>query len=215
MRQGRELFVLFCVSLLLIGGCAPMAPAPGAPTADLKWPPPGSSYVLAERNTGSYGSGTGQVTIRFLGEQTWEGKKVMAFSDGVTTSYVDSQRRLLARVRGGTRLESWEPYFVNADWPIFVGKWWVNRFRYIDHERGRTFDNVQYDGRVEAYEDVATQAGTFKAFRITYGNPFSSLTLWYSPDLGLFIKSRAERFSGHYLGLGTRETELVSYEIKR
>lgn len=140
---------------------------------------------------------------------------MVAFTDGSITSYVDPQGRLLARVQGTTPIESFEPYFVNADWPIFVGKWWLNRYRYRDHIRGRTFDNVQYDGKVEAYEDVTTPGGTFKAFKIAFGNPFSQLVLWYSPDLGIFIKSRSERYSGHYLGPGTYETELVSYDIKR
>lgn len=36
-----------------------------------------------------------------------------------------------------------------------------------------------------------------------------------SPDLGIVLKSRFERMSTHYLGVGTRETELVSYDLKR
>ncbi len=53
MTQRRELFVLFGVSLLLVGGCAPMAPAPGAPTADLKWPPAGVTVTSGLRRTGA------------------------------------------------------------------------------------------------------------------------------------------------------------------
>lgn len=164
---------------------------------------------------GSYGSENSRQTIKFVGEETWQGKKVMAFTDGSVTSYVDAQRRTLARVRGGAPIESFEPYFVNADWPIFVGKWWLNRFRYTDHTRGRSFDDVRFDAKVEAYEDVTTPAGTFKTFKIAFSNPSTALPLWYSPDLGLFVKSRAERFGRHYLGPGVRESELVSYDMKK
>lgn len=53
---------------------------------------------MAEKYTGSYGSGTGEVTIRYLGEQTWEGRKLM----------LDFQGRLIARVRGTTLVETFE-----------------------------------------------------------------------------------------------------------
>src|SRR5262245_8026457 len=106
---------LASVNILLLaligvgGGCAPTAAPAGAPQADLKWPPAGSSYVMAYRNSGSFGSDSGEATWRFLGDQTWQGKKVLAFSDGTTTNYGDSQRRLVATVRGTTPVESYEP----------------------------------------------------------------------------------------------------------
>ncbi len=139
----------------------------------------------------------------------------MASTDGSSTSYLDAQGRWLARVRGNTPLDSFEPYYAFYDWPLFVGKWWPNRFRYRDHERGRTFDNTEADGNVEAYEDVTTPAGTFKAFKITYASRFAPSIRWWSPDLGITVKLKIERFSTHYLGAGSRETELVSYDIKR
>lgn len=182
-----------------------------APRADIKWPPTGSSYVISERKTGSYGAVSRQATVRYLGEQTWQGRKAAAFSDGSVTTYVDARRRILARVKDGAPVESFEPYFIFAEWPIFVGKWWVNRYRYYDHTWGRSFDNVRFDGKVEEYQDVRTAAGTFKAFKIALGGASSNVVLWYSGDLGLVIRMRAERFSNHYLGAGVHETELVSY----
>jgi hypothetical protein len=69
----------------------------------------------------------------------------MAFSDGTVTNYLDARRRLVATVRGATPVESYEPYYTGADWPLFVGKSWPNRFKYTDHRQNRTFDNVQHD----------------------------------------------------------------------
>jgi hypothetical protein len=73
---------------------------------------------------------------------------------------------------------------------------------------------VQHDGKVEAYEDVKTPAGTFKAFRIVLGDQSLRTTQWYSPELGLFIKTRTERLAGFFAGPGMREIELVSYDFK-
>jgi hypothetical protein len=100
---------------------------------------------------------------------------------------------------------------VLADWPLVVGKQWPNRYRYNDHMRGRSFDDVEYGGKVEALEDVKTPAGTFKAFRIHLGGTSSNYILWYSDDLGIFVKTRNERFANHYLGSGVREAELAVY----
>jgi hypothetical protein len=206
----------FLMLVLALAGCAIASPPAGRPTAEgPTWPPQGSSWVIAERNTGSFGSGARQLTITALGDQTWEGKVLKAFSDGAVTTYLDAQGSLIARVRGAVLLESWEPSFKTFKWPLFVGEWWPNRFRYRNGERGLTFDNVEYDAQVEAAEDVATPAGTFQAFRLVFGNPYAATVLWWSADLGIFVKSRDERFPLNPFGTGTRETDLVSYNLKR
>jgi len=195
---------------------AATAPAtPSGPSADLKWPPVGSSYVVSERTSGSYGFGTRQQTTTFLGERDWQGKKALAASDGSVITYLDARRRILARVAGDTLIESFEPYSVFVDWPIFVGKSWRNRYRYHDHARGRSFNDVQTDCAVEAYEDVVTPAGTFKAFRIALRGVSHTTVLWYSNDVGFVVKTRSERWANHYLGRGVNETELLSYNLNQ
>jgi hypothetical protein len=202
--------------LLLLAGCAPAGLPAGGPKADgPNWPGAGSSWVIEERDTGSFGSGAQRLTITALGDRTWEGKPLRALSDGAVTTYLDDQGSLIARTRGAVLLESWEPVFKTFDWPLRVGKGWPNRFRYRNGERGLTFANVAYDARVEAYENAATPAGAIRAFRIAFGNPFASSVLWWSPDLGILVKSRDERFPLNPFGTGTRETELVSYDLKR
>ncbi|MFQ5521899.1 MAG: hypothetical protein ACE5FK_10905 [Candidatus Methylomirabilia bacterium] len=171
--------------------------------------------MLAEKNTGSYGSGTGRFTMLSLGEKRWNGRKVIVYSDGATATYQDSRGRLLAIVRGSRRVATFEPYFATFDWPLYVGKQWLNRYRYTDHERGQTYDNLQQDARVEAYEKVKTPAGTFKAFKIVLANPLLEEVVWWSPGLGIFVKYKLERFRGHPLKAGTRERVLVSYSLKR
>jgi hypothetical protein len=206
-----------------LGGPAPKSGAPaGSQTAlvlskpsvgpgGLKWPPVNSRAVMSVRTSGSFGSGWRLQTIYFLGERTWQGRMAFAFSDGSVTTYVDAQRRTLALVKYDAPVESFEPYLVLADWPLVVGKRWPNRYRYNDHTRGRSFDDVEYGGKVEAHEDVKTPAGTFKTFRIHLGGTSSNYILWYSDDLGIFVKTRNERFANHYLGSGVREAELAVY----
>jgi hypothetical protein len=206
--------MLLAALTVVVGGCAPATAPPGAPQADLKWPPVGSGWVQAEETRGSFGSETRRANWKFLGEQTWQGKKVMAFSDGVVTNYTDSRRRLLGTVRGTALAESYQPHYTTFDWPLFVGKSWPNRFTYRDEVRGRSFENVEQDGKVEAYEDVKTPAGTLKAFRIKHEGPGLRVTSWYAPELGLFVKSHTERLQGFPAGPGVRQMELVSYELK-
>lgn len=85
------------------------------------------------------------------------------------------------------------------DFPLTVGKQWdsdvslVNRTTKVAEPYKNTF-------RVEAYEAVRTQAGTFKAFRITHiqkrtHSSFSAdagkdwrETTWYSPEVKAIVK---------------------------
>ena len=70
--------------------------------------------------------------------------------------------------------------------------------------------------RVEAYEDVTVPAGTFKAFKVrttdTMGN---DNVVWFSPELGIFVKQNNRRTAQHAQGPGTRDIELVSQSIRR
>ncbi len=215
----RSRTALLSTALLIVTGCATATPPAGAPSADRLSPIlPGSTWVTAEKATGSYGSGARQLIIRVLGEQTWEGRKVWALSEGDdNVVYMDTaaQGRLVGRTRGGRVVERYFPYSSIWEWPLFVGKTWTNVVRFEDDTTGRKVDGLTYRVRVEAYEDVATPAGTFKAFKVTYSGPSATGTSWYSPDLGMAVKTRIERLSNNSQGAGTREWELVSHALKR
>lgn len=217
-KSQRHAISVLVGAVLLIAGCAPVAPPPGVPKADLIVPPVGSTWVIADKNTGSYGSASGRLTIRRLDDQMWQGRKVRAYSDGAVILYVDAETAgWVARVRETTKapVESYDPP-LGFDWPLWVGKSWVRTYRYTDHERGRTFDGVQTWYKVEAYEDVTIPVGTLKAFRVSWDSGgFVFGVFWWNAELGLTIKSRSERTIRSYLGPGTRETDLVSYDIKR
>ena len=89
-------------------------------------------------------------------------------------------------------------------WPLEVGKWGVTRglWRSPPPQPLANFTgNVTVGWQVDAYEDVVTPAGTFKAFRIIYkfetigasfgsGQQFGQVLLWYAPDAQHFVKAQ-------------------------
>ncbi len=205
--------LLMLVAVYGFVACA-TGPPPGAPTASGPNPaPPGATWVITERNSGSYGTSPKQYTMRSLGEQEWAGQKTRAFTDGDTTVHVvPASGEMIVRTRGTTPVESYSPP-VGFNWPIFVGKSWTKTFRFSDGSR--SFDNVQLWYKVEAYEDTTVPAGTFKTFRVSNETNSLKSVFWWRPDLGISIKTTSERDTKFYLGPGRRETELVSHDIKR
>jgi hypothetical protein len=121
----------------------------------------------------------------------------------------------VASTRGDQVVESAEPGVQTYDWPLFVGKRWRTTFTYTVVKHGRTFRGVTQDVRVDAYEDVQTPAGTFKAFKITRGDSTHEHTYWLSPELGVWVKWRFENNANNYLGAGTRDSELISLDLKQ
>ena len=179
------------------------------------WPPAGSTWIVQTKSTGSLGSGSKTATWQALGEQDWEGRRVIGLtSGGGFYLYFDDSRRIVAQVRDGKPVQTYDPYEALYDWPLFVGKSWVSEFQIRDYVREQTVA-LKYDFRVEEFEEVATPAGVFKTFRIRRDGPDDSYIVWFDPELAVEVKRVWERFSSHRLGPGTNEMELVSHNIKK
>jgi hypothetical protein len=167
------------------------------------------------KSTGSLGAGSATATWQALGEQDWGGRRVMGLtSGGGFYLYYDANRRIVAQVRDGKPVQTYDPYEALYDWPLFVGKSWVSEFRIRDHSREQTVA-LKYDFRVEAAEEVTTPAGVFKTFRIRRDGPDDRYIVWFSPEIAVEVKRSWERFSSHRLGPGTNEMELLSHNIKK
>lgn len=193
-----------------LGGCALMAPTGERYVA----PPVGSTWVIARRDTGSYGSASVQLPNKFLGEQMWQGQKVIAFEGPEQTTLLYPIGGFVAQVKGSTTLVSWHPP-QNFDWPLVVGKTWTKSQSVTIHAAKRTIP-YEFTTKVEAYEDVTVPAGTFKAFRVSTVNTIGDENVqWFSPQHGIFVKSNLRRTAKHAQGPGTREIELVSQKITR
>jgi hypothetical protein len=78
MRTTRRMTLWLTVGAIALalasGGCATMAPKAEHYVA----PPTGSTYTNSQTNTGSFGSGTSEITTR-VAEHLWEGNRVTAF----------------------------------------------------------------------------------------------------------------------------------------
>jgi hypothetical protein len=153
-------------------------------------------------------SGTFNVTRKVLREGVFEGREAYEVDAGGTHYWYTKQLGYLARTKGDetTRLarppEDWQ-------WPIQVGKQWSAIVAWIDRtdtqQQTYTLTSVW---TVEAYEEVKTPAGTFKAFKVTRREIESgaSQELWYSPEVKSWIKIRgANTADGNY------EEELTSF----
>ncbi len=192
---------------LTVGACAELTPR-----AERYVPPPlGSSWVLTQHDTGSYGSGDKTIALQ-RGERIWHGEKLISFAypgaallarpDGAWVTIVGRRRQIV----------SWNPP-VNWDYPLEVGKTWTKSSSVTIHATKRTIP-FSYTGKVEAYEDVTVPAGTFKAFKVhattTLGEDDTN---WFSPQLGIFVKRHRVRTAKSARGPGTRDVELASQDI--
>ena len=178
------------------------------------WPPVGSTWTARMTSTGSLGSGSQDLTFWALGELDWDGRRVMgiANSSGLHL-YYDASRRIVAQVRDGKPVQTYDPYEALYEWPLFVGKSWVSDFRIRDYARDQT-TSLRYDFRVETVEEVTTPAGVFKTFQMRRDGPDDRYVVWFDPELGLEVKRDWERFASHRLGSGTNKLELLSHDVK-
>jgi len=194
---------------LVAGGCSMMAPKAERYVA----PPLGSTWTQAQRNTGSYGSGTVQVPFK-RGERMWEGKLMGAIES--------PQQVILAASDGGWAvilspdgkpLISYDPP-LNYNYPLVVGKTWTSSHRMTVIAKNQVFPfDATY--KIEAYEDVTVPAGTFKAFKISFSSMGSQDLYWFVPEFGIFAKQSLRRTDKSGYGPGTREVELVFQSIKK
>jgi hypothetical protein len=112
---------------------------------------------------------------------------------------------------GGKPVITWDPP-LNWDWPLEVGRSWTREQRMTIHAANRTIPYVLTQ-TVEAYEDVTVPAGTFKAFKVSTVTSLGDENLiWFSPELGIFVKQSLKRTGQHAQGPGTREIQLLAYK---
>jgi hypothetical protein len=175
-------------------------------------PPLGSSWVIARRDAGSYGISSTQLPAK-RGEFMWQGKPHVTFENPESTIVAQPDGPWVGIFRGGKPMLTYDPP-AGYDFPLTVGKTFTKAYRVTNHATQEVSDlTIKTD--VEALEDVVVPAGTFKAFRVktsdTLGN---ENTVWFSPELGIFVKQLNRRTEKHAQGVGTRAVELVSQTIK-
>jgi hypothetical protein len=210
IRSVKLYLVIAALALaLLSGGCA-MTPKAERYVA----PPLGTTYTTSQSNTGSYGSGNTQSTMKVT-ERMWEGKRVTALVSPTGVLVLNADGAWSALLGPDDKpIVSWDPP-VGPDYPLEIGKAWTKSYRVTVHA---TKQAIPFDmtGKVEAYEDVTLPAGTFKAFKISFSDTLGGeQTMWFIPELGLTGKRIERRTAKSQSGIGTRESDLISYTIAK
>ncbi|PWU23918.1 MAG: hypothetical protein C5B48_07765 [Candidatus Rokuibacteriota bacterium] len=211
--RGLSLAVLLIAATTV---SAEAQPASTPPTADVAFPPPGAKWVI---RTSTANGSIRVITYTVLEGGSYADRPVYRVTDGIDTLVYDkATANFVARVRNGHERVIDTPHAGTFSWPLEVGKKWRATRRLEDRVLGRSWDPVESNWEVEAFEDVTVPAGTFKAFRLrrTPGtNDATRDTLWYAPDLKLVVREVEERLRGHYQGPGTSTNELVEYRPPR
>jgi hypothetical protein len=106
----------------------------------------------------------------------------------------------------------------SVKWPLEVGQWGrisVSKPQLVAY--GQTSGSSTVIWQVDAYEDVQTPAGQFKAFRITHSLVSHALNgsfdagtivLWYAPEVKQFVRGE-----GRALKLGRGIVEFPSFRV--
>lgn len=118
---------------------------------------------------------------------------------------------------GGRRKESTGTLRKLFDFPIFVGKEWIDTTEAIPHSG---YKKVTYkcEYKIEGTEEVSTPIGTFTAFKILYTQTnMKSMRsgwkrFWYSPEVKSWIKQEVEKTK--YWSYQAQDAELISYKLK-
>lgn len=177
-------------------------------TATWTPPPPGSTWQVSQRNTGSYGKDADIQVTR--GDGVWQGNKVvtMAISPiGVSIMALPNAKWMAFVGKDGKPLTTFDPP-IGYEYPLKVGKTWKTHHRMTNFMTGGVLD-FDYSCVVENIERVTVPAGTFDAFKIVCENEYSRDVSWTSRDTGLNVKTDFLRKPGHPSGEGTQKAELV------
>jgi hypothetical protein len=176
--------------------------------------PLGSTYTILQSETGSFGSGAKQITMK-IAERMWEGKRVTAYVAPTGVTLVNADGAFTAILGADDKpILSFEPP-IGYEYPLEVGKMWTKSYRVTVHATKQTipFDTAW---KVEAYEEMTVSAGTFKVFKISYSDTLGTETVtWSSPEVAMWIKRVETRTAKHSAGPGWREIQLTRQDIAK
>lgn len=160
------------------------------------------------RGTGREGAYT--ITRRVLREAVFEGQDAYEVEAGDSRYWYTKRLGYLARVTGDRTVrraippEDWQ-------WPLQVGKTWSATVTWVDGPAQDREFVLTAVWMVEAYEEVKTPAGTFRAFKVSRRELESgaSQEFWYSPAVKGWVKLR-----GADTTAGTYQEELTAFSSR-
>lgn len=203
------------LATMLLAGCATTPPKVEA----YKAMPIGSTWTYSQHNSGSYAAQLGGTELQVqntVGERMWEGRKVLTFSgsQGTVVTEPEPSGLWLAMLGAGDKpFLRYDPPCC-YEWPIEVGRTWTKNYR-LSLGTGQTIP-MDVSCKVQSYEDVVVPAGTFPAFKIAcnFSRGLEDVA-WFSPELGIWVKTSDGRSPSYRSGPGTQQQELISLNIKK
>lgn len=183
-----------------------------------KYVPPKAGTQVTNRTTDDHGSVS--TDTRIVTETTYKDKPVIEFSslDGNDITVFDRlSGSYIATVLNGKETEYLEYHEsqTRMQWPIKLGAKWTESTTVFDRKSGKSWDPVEENWKVSAYEQVMVPAGMFLAFKLESSpgkNNATKLTQWYVPAIGFRVKQITERTAQHYLGYAKFTTEAIEYK---
>jgi len=195
--------------LAVLAGCTVLGNRPNTHA-------PGTSWTIAVSNTGSFGKQNVEARTRVAGERIWQGRRAYIYErpgnpqgDIVTDAPTG---RWIAFAKGDSPTFSFDPP-LGWDWPLMVGEKWSRKHRFTNHATKQSGEFVG-NWHVESFGPVTVRAGTFDAYKVVYSdNIGNENTTWWSPDLGLNVRTSSRRTAKHAAGVGTNDIELVAEPV--
>ena len=195
---------------VLTSACALMGPQ-----AERYVPPPaGSTYERDIRATGSFGKSYRE-SSKYVGVRNVMGREMHVHERSTgQNSMVALEGGWVGQFKGDKPIFTFDPP-MGAGYPLKVGKTTSRKVNITFHGSNQTTPfNASWE--VQAHEEVAVPAGTYKTFRIAYKDTNGTEgTWWIDPDTGIFVKWSTRRAPGHPQGPGTQEAELVKVNLAR
>ncbi|MGH7399135.1 MAG: hypothetical protein ACRELW_16505 [Candidatus Rokuibacteriota bacterium] len=205
MRRYRAAALLLTMLPLaaLLAGCESAAVSRSVRLAERPRWTAGDSWTY--RGKGRDGAYT--ITRTVLREGLFEGHDAYEVQAGELRYWYTKQLGYLAKVTGEQVVRRAIP---PADWrwPLQVGKSWSTTVTWVDGAGDDQRFVLTAVWTVDAYEEVKTPAGTFKAYKVSRREIESgaSQVFWYSPAVKGWVKLR-----GANTAAGDYEEELTDY----
>lgn len=168
------------------GGLLAAATAAAGDGVAVGFPEPGTRLTFERSVNGR----TTTTTWTVAGDATFEDRPVYRLESGEDFDLYDRDSKSWVASRRGGRVKRVSPHNGQLRGPLYVGKEWEARYTYRRRDGSEAVQDRVW--KVAAREPVEVPAGRFDAFRIVSEGPALTLTLWYAPRIGFFVKRTTE-----------------------
>jgi hypothetical protein len=182
-----------------------LAGSPNAQAPNIK---PGSEWAYRYESP----QGKGTFVWTFDREEVREGAVYYVVKTGSREIYFRKPdlATFLDIVNGETETRRWPPV-AYLKWPLQVGTEWEQTYT-LERPKQRQTEEITISCKIEGEESIIVAAGSFNTFKSVCRNKRTgktTLEIWYSPQVGSFVREVTPLSTG-----GVRERELIQYRLR-